>query len=45
MGLETVTDEVADEVWKLLLTHGAWGLGAASEVWTYLDLPSPELPI
>ena len=42
-GLETVTEEVAEEVWKLLLTHCPClrpGGRAASEAWTCLDLPS-----
>ena len=41
-GLETVAKEVAEGVWKLLLTHCPClrpGGGAASEAWT-----SPELP-
>jgi hypothetical protein len=43
-GLETVADEVAVEVWKLLLTHCLClrpGGGAAFEVGTCLELPSP----
>jgi hypothetical protein len=42
-GLETVIEEVAEEVWKLLLTHCPClrpGGRAASEGWTCLDLPS-----
>ena len=42
-GLETVAEEVAEEVWKLLLTHCPClrpGGGAASEAWTCLELPS-----
>ena len=42
-GLETVVEEVAEEVWKLLLTHCPClrpGGRAASEAWTCLDLPS-----
>ena len=38
-----MVEEVAEEVWKLLLTHCPClrpGGGAASEAWTCLDLPS-----
>ena len=42
-GLETVAEEVAEEVWKLLLTHCPClrpGGRAASVVWTCPELPS-----
>ena len=42
-GLETVAEEAAEEVWKLLLTHCPClrlGGGAASEAWTCLELSS-----
>ena len=42
-GLETVAEEVAEGVWKLLLTHWSClrsGVRAASEAWTCLELPS-----
>ena len=41
-GLGTVTEEVAEEVWKLLLTHCPCfrpGGRVASETWNYLGLP------
>lgn len=41
--LETVAEEVAEDVWKLLLTHCTClrlGGRAASEALTCLDLPS-----
>ena len=53
--LETVTEEVAEEVWKLMLKHCPClrpGGEAGSKAWTSLDLPSswkqkfhPEVPV
>ena len=45
-GLETVAEEVAEGVWKLLLTHCPClrpGDGAASEAWTCLVLENRDL--
>ena len=45
-GLETVAEEVAEEVWKLLLTHCPClrpGGGAASEAWTCPVLGNRDL--
>jgi hypothetical protein len=41
-GMETVAKEVAEDVWKLLLSHCPClrsGGRATSEAWTCLDLP------